>query len=349
MMPLLSIIVPIYNIEDYLEECLESICSQTYEAYEVILVNDGSTDNSEKIVDSFIEKYPQKCKGYSKENGGLSDARNYGLNKAKGEYIGFVDGDDYIDVNMFLLLMQRIIETGADVAVCNTVDFYMENNTYRNKEIEDVSIFGYSIEEQPKLIKYISASACNKIYKRELFDGIRFPKGKIYEDFSCIYNVLLRANKIECVNQGLYYYRHGRSGAISSQIISKKIFDIFDACNSFINFFKEHGSYMKCYSEVEYACILRIYFRIWDARNVCDKNDIKLRWQYVNEAFSFLNSHFPNWRKNKYLENDYIDIRIQKLISVFLFIRTKKYLLQIVLLLYPIYNKLIGRCWGTSL
>lgn len=340
MIPVLSIIVPIYNIEDYLEECLESICNQTYDAYEVILVNDGSTDNSQKIVDSFIEKYPQKCRGYSKENGGLSDARNYGMKKAKGTYIGFVDGDDYIDKDMFLLLMKKVFETGADAVVCDTVYYYMENNSYKNDMlVKDASIFGYSIEEQPKLINYISASACNKVYKRELFDGIQFPKGKIYEDFSCIYNVLLRANKIEYVNQGLYYYRHGRSGAITEQKISKKFFDIFDACSSFINFFKEHDSYIKCYSEVEYACTARIYFRIWDAR---DTKDIKLRWRYVNEAFLFLNSHFPNWKKNKYLERDFIEIRIQKLAPIFLFVRTRKYILQIALLLYPIYDKLIG-------
>lgn len=339
----LSIIVPVYNVERYLGKCLDSLCNQTCKDYEIIIVDDGSTDKSLQVVEEYETLFPKLIKSYKKENGGSSDARNYGLSKAEGAYVGFVDSDDYVHQDMYLNMIRKARETDADVVVCGNVDF-IDGEEQVDADIEDIEVdidlFGHSIIEEPRLAVEISASPCNKIFRRKLFSEVSFPKNNIYEDFACIYNILLLANKIEYAEQGCYFYRHGRKESKTGQGFSARAFDIFDACKNVIDFYKKNGAMVLCYEEIEFACVARIYFRIYDARDA--KNKV-LRWNYVNEAFSFLNHNFPRWRDNKYFVLNCPDILVTQFKKLFCKLRTKRYILQIMLLIYPIYKRLVEK------
>ena len=170
-----SIIVPIYKVEKYLKRCLESLVSQTFQEIEIICVNDGSPDQSQKIVDEYVEKYPHLVKGYLKENGGLSDARNYGLNLASGDYVAFIDSDDWVEPEMIEKMYRAAREQEADLVIC---DFVMD---WETKEKESLYISGIRQESTDFMRNVLLSgpSAWNKLYKKDLFlkTDIRYPKG----------------------------------------------------------------------------------------------------------------------------------------------------------------------------
>ena len=192
-----SVIVPVYNVENYLEECVNSILNQTYENLEIILVDDGSKDSSGKMCDVFTQKY-ENVKCVHKENGGLSDARNYGIKYATGEYIVFIDSDDFIKENMIEKMLEKIAMTNSDICVCD-----MEY-LYDNGNIEFASGGDFDVTSD-KLVD-INNSACNKMYKTSMFSDISFPVGKYYEDLATIPILMHKANKVCKVNEAFYVY-----------------------------------------------------------------------------------------------------------------------------------------------
>ena len=181
--PSLSIIVPVYQVEAYLPKCIDSIINQTFTDLELILVDDGSTDGCPQLCDEYKQK-DSRIKVIHKENGGLSDARNKGIEIAVGKYLGFVDSDDWIELGMYEVLMSDAIKHDADISCCgfNVV----KNNISKpyNHSIKKYSVFRGN-EVFPNL--YTEFSACNKIYKKELFDKTRYPVGKFYEDARIMY------------------------------------------------------------------------------------------------------------------------------------------------------------------
>ena len=178
---LISIVVPVYNVEKYIEKCVNSITNQVYNNLEIILVNDGSTDNSGKLCDS-LSKLDDRIKVYHKENGGLSDARNYGVERANGTYIGFVDSDDFIDSDMYKTLYDVIKRENADVAECNMKIVYPNSaRQYTTKKYYRVCNEIEYIKEYLVLEK-IFGSVCTKLIKSEIAKTLTFPKGKLYED-----------------------------------------------------------------------------------------------------------------------------------------------------------------------
>ena len=220
-----SIIVPIYNVEKYLSRCLDSLLVQSYQNIEVLCINDGTEDHSQQIVDIYVKDHPHFFKSYIKENGGLSDARNYGLKKAKGDYVMFVDGDDYLKADAVRLMIDRIAETGADVVSCGMEYVYDDGSpsTYLEENFEAASP-----KEKKKMI-FINNSACNKIFKKSLFDDYSFPKGMWYEDLATIPTVLARADMIACVKEPLYKY-YQRVNSISHKVNpDERVFDIYKA------------------------------------------------------------------------------------------------------------------------
>lgn len=245
MNDLVSVIVPVYNVEKYLEECLNSIVTQNYAHLEIILVDDGSTDSSSHICDKFAKK-DNRIEVIHKKNGGLSDARNIGLKRAKGEYILFVDSDDVISNNMILELYNSIIQENADISVCSFDHF---KNTLPNRNQKNDHI--YVSESGPQSVasiydntlKNASFVAWNKLYKRKLFTKykILYPYGKINEDTFVTYKVLYYAKKVVFINQNLYHYRD-RKGSITNQPFSLKNFDAFEAKKECILFFIEHDN-----------------------------------------------------------------------------------------------------------
>lgn len=221
----ISVIVPVYNIEAYLPECIESILKQTYTNLEIILVDDGSTDSSGQICDTF-EKKDSRVVVIHKKNGGLSDARNAGLQIVKGKYIAFVDGDDFIDPHMYEYLYESIIKNQADVAYGVTqrmVRQYYENepngeeSILENEQILNAYICG---EQQPHILK----AAWDKLYTKEIIGETRFIKGIHGEDGPFNLEVLGKSKKCVFVGKIVYYYRDVRDGSISSVGISERLF-----------------------------------------------------------------------------------------------------------------------------
>ncbi|PQL95668.1 glycosyltransferase family 2 protein [Apibacter adventoris] len=222
----ISIIVPVYNVEPYIAKCLESIVHQSLKELEIVIINDGSTDNSLNIIEQYSKNY-SFIKVYNKSNGGLSDARNYGIKHANGEYLAFVDGDDWIDSKMMEEMYNLGIKHNAEIVFCSLEKVNENNNSIellpqmpQSKEKiflkEDFSIFGE-----------MSCFACNKIFKKELFEGITFPKNLHFEDIATIPRLFLKAKTI--AKSDKYFYKYFvRTGSITRNYNIKGL-DIFEA------------------------------------------------------------------------------------------------------------------------
>ena len=219
-----SVIVPIYNVEKYLRRCLDSLVNQTYHNMEVICVNDGSKDKSQEIVEKYAKLYPQ-LKTYIKENGGLSDARNFGLDKAKGDYVMFVDGDDWLDLSCVEKMAAKAEEDCAEIVCCNMEYVY---ETGRKSTFSTESFETGSPRVNNRLI-FLNNSACNKLYLKTLFDDYKFPVGMWYEDLASVPTLLAKAKIVAQVKEPLYKY-YQRANSISHKIKpDNRIFDIYKA------------------------------------------------------------------------------------------------------------------------
>lgn len=187
-----SVIIPVYNTENYIRECLDSLLKQTLEEIEVIAVDDGSTDHTWDILQEYAEKYPEKIRAFHKENGGQASARNLALNHVRGEYLGFVDSDDWVDNDMYEVMYQKAQEESADIVICDMVDHYPDRVIYHH-----ASEFDSKFKVTP--------SACNKIFKTEFAKGIQFPEGLWYEDFEYTTKQLMKTEAIGVVHKGFYH------------------------------------------------------------------------------------------------------------------------------------------------
>jgi glycosyltransferase involved in cell wall biosynthesis len=208
---LISIIIPVYNVEKYLKECVDSVRKQTYKNLEIILIDDGSKDNSGKLCDE-LAKEDNRIKVIHKENGGLSDARNVGIENATGEYIQFIDSDDFVEKDMIEILHNDICQEKADVSMCS---LYL----YKDGEKTTDASYKREIFNKEQVLKEIlldervRSYAWNKMFKKSLFESIRFPKGKVFEDIYTMSPIFQKANKIVFNDIPLYYYRQ-REGSI---------------------------------------------------------------------------------------------------------------------------------------
>lgn len=232
----ISVIVAAFNIEDYIENCLESIISQTYKNLEIIVVNDGSTDKTIDIINNYAEN-DNRIVVIDKPNGGLSSARNAGLEVVTGDFIGFVDGDDYINEEMYEKLYNLYKETHCDIVACGLIRKYSNREVFTNTK---KTVHYTSEEALEKLIasKSLFDYAVDKLYKRELFDDIRYPIGKIYEDVFTTYKLFLRSNKIVSIDEPLYYYNQ-RDGSTLRGGFNNKQFDQLDAVEEIKSYFSE--------------------------------------------------------------------------------------------------------------
>ena len=203
----LSIVVPVYKVERFLDKCIESVLAQTFTDFELILVDDGSPDNCGKMCDEWAAK-DERIRVIHKKNGGLSDARNAGIEAAKGDYIGLVDSDDYIKPDMFEVLVGNLEKYQADISMCGYADVYV--NRIRKDNL-DRKVYEWDQEEaiyQILLGKLLSVHAVTKLYKRRLFDNVRYPVGKVSEDAYIIMDILKQINKAVFTPYSAYYYVH---------------------------------------------------------------------------------------------------------------------------------------------
>ena len=289
-MPKVSIIVPVYNVEKYLDRCLDSLVNQTLQEIEIIVINDSTPDQSQIIIDKYMNLYPNKVFSYIKPNGGLSDARNYGMSKMKGDYFGFVDGDDYVEYSMFEKLYERATQEDADVTTC---DFYW---TYPNR-LQRATDGPYTNERE--LLTKMMPTVWNKLYKKSWFDSldIKFPVGLRYEDSSFSIRLAPFIRKLAYVNEPLVYYVQRQDSITYTQ--NSKVGDMLTVFNDIFEFYQKHNLYDQYQSELEYLTLK--YFlgsSFLRAAQIQDKNTRKA---ILKEGWDLLNKRFPTWRKNQYL------------------------------------------------
>ena len=309
MQPLLSIIVPIYNVEQYLDRCIQSILNQTYQNLEIILVDDGATDCSGAIADSYAAK-DKRIKVFHKENGGLSDARNYGLEHVTGDYILFIDSDDFIVNIMCERLITVASSNNADIVSCN---YYI----YRGDD--DISIHTMSVQDDKRtftgmdMLRYYLLKTepfdlnvvWNKIFKLDLFNGVEpvhFPKGRVQEDNFTIFRLFLNANSIVTVNEPLYYYVQ-RAGSIMANFTRRFMIDTIESHMYMSDYLMNHCSSVK--NELQ-LYLLNSYVEL--SRRVCankckkECNDLLIQYKHYVLDHTADTSHNPLWKCKQYIK-----------------------------------------------
>jgi len=227
MLPLISVIVPVYNVEAYLRECVDSIIHQTYTNLEIILINDGSPDNCGAICNKYSVK-DKRIKVIHKENGGLSDARNVGIDASTGEYLTFIDSDDWIESDMIESLYNNLKDSNADISCCGFYQAFVNMNIPMNNNKGVLSFNREQAIEESLLSRDLNCFACGKLYKKSLFGAIRYPIGKLYEDVFVIIEILSIIEKIVIKTAPKYYYRQ-RKGSIVKGAYNAKIVHLVEA------------------------------------------------------------------------------------------------------------------------
>lgn len=274
MQPLISVIIPVYKVELYLRECIDSVLAQTYQNLEVILVDDGSPDQCGSICEQYAEKDNRVCVIH-KENGGLSDARNAGIDVAKGEYIGFVDSDDWVAPDMYECLYKASVEYNAEIVVCGYYDCW--RGKYHAAYHSDVQIYENEEGMEALLWLKIGNYSWNKLYKRELWTkDIRFPKGKVYEDVRTTYRVVQKSKTIVSIPEIKYYYRRRNDGITGSNQVKNKV----ECVLSRIERFEEVA---EAYPNQREFMLKNIFEYIFPLRNAICMQDEKLFKQSQKE------------------------------------------------------------------
>ena len=219
---MVSIIIPVYNVQDYLARCVDSVLTQTYTDLEIILVDDGSIDISGDICDEYA-LHDARVRVIHKENGGLSDARNAGLDVVRGNYVAFIDADDYVHPSFLELLLKTINETGAQIAV-STWQELKDGDKPRKVKTKRPRCTILTQEEAISSVFYqkkLNHSACSRIFETHLFNNLRFPEGMLYEDLAIIYPLLCKVEKVALINTPMYYYMHRQGSIITTMSLRR--------------------------------------------------------------------------------------------------------------------------------
>lgn len=290
----LSIIVPVYGVEKYIDKCLNSLVKQSLKEIEVIVVNDGTKDNSQKIIDKYVKKYPDKIKSYIKENGGQGSARNYGLKKATGEYIGYVDSDDFVEKDMYKKLYNKAKENNYDIVVCGN---YNVSEDYQNKNI-DTFINNYNTDLEK--IFFGKMAVWNKIYKRDILikNKLEFKEKVWYEDLAFTLKAIMNSNTFAFIDEPLYDYLIREGSTMNNSNVQRNL-EILDAFNDILSYIK-HNKKEEYFSKIEFLAIDHIYISAIVRVLKADADD-KVKRETINKLIDYMNKKFPNYKNNKYI------------------------------------------------
>ena len=311
---MISIIVPIYNVEPFLPQCIESILHQTYRNLEILLIDDGSTDRCGEICDEYA-RIDTRIRVFHIDNRGLAAARNLGIRESRGEYIGFVDSDDWIEPNMYEILLQRLIETGSDISACDARIECGRNHPPKEMPPQEV----YKGIDAIRAMIYSRLRTCvwNKIYKRILWNSISFPEGHTSEDIATLYIILMKAHAVSYIPEFLYHYRM-RDNSITHDSSMENILDSWNACYNrylFLSSLIEIRNDAECMNKME-KLLAMIAFRMW--RWIYGTPKKQRDYEALRQVSVFAHNHFrlfgnENWgfvlRIGAYLtryENDYV-------------------------------------------
>lgn len=287
----ISVIVPIYNAEKYLNKCVDSLINQTKKELEFILVNDGSTDKTEEIIKSYKDS---RIKYFKNKNQGIGKTRNFGIEKATGKYIMFLDSDDYLKNNACEILYKSVEKTDADLAIC---DFYKIYDSGAEEKIKLLSFKPTTLRKTPSLVNEINLAPWNKLYKKELItkNKIKFVENLKYEDAPFVIESFSKARKIIKVDEYLNYYLiHGNS---ETTVRDKRCFDILKIID-LIRKNTKNEEYLQ--EEINKLTVRIITNYTIQQRNQKDKN---VGLDFIDEAFSYLEKEVPDYKNNKYFKN----------------------------------------------
>ncbi len=288
----ISIIIPAYNAASYIEDCINSVISQTKKELEIIIINDGSTDNTLEIVKKYKDK---RIKLFTTKNNGIGKTRNMGLKKAQGKYIFFLDSDDYIAKDAMENLYKKAIDLKADIVVGNMLRLKDDNSLTK----DEINFSEGNLDNNKTQIFEIPLGPCGKLFKKDILT-VNFSEEYKYEDVPFTANAIKNSKKTIKCNDYIYYYRiHDNSETTS---MDKRVFDILEILKQTNSFFNK-----SIYDELEYLNI-----QLLSRYNLQQKNqkDKKLAKDFLNKSFAHLNKYFPNWKKNKYLKKRNILKRI---------------------------------------
>lgn len=305
-----SIIIPVYNVEKYLSECLDSVVNQTFKDIEIICVNDGSTDTSLDILNEYAKK-DNRIKIFSQENQGVSEARNKGINESTGEYICFLDSDDWYKKYYVEKQYNQIIKTGADISICSVSLYNNNTHQYKDRKLHDIknitkSDREYCTYKDLKSYLFTNFEPALRMYKKSFFieNNLYYPKGVIFEDVTVSIKSIVLASKITFVKECLFYYRMSRNGSIMYDVKNKKnITDLFIFLKKVEIFLKKQNKY----KELEYYFLLFVLRQVKLYKNIKQKEIKKEYEKQYKDYFKYLEikkkiKQYPKL-KNIYLKN----------------------------------------------
>ena len=293
---LISIIVPVYNVERYLEKCVNSIINQTYKNLEIILVDDGATDSSGNMCDE-LAKSDNRIKVYHKENGGLSDARNYGVERATGDYIGFVDSDDYIDSEMYEKLYEAIKKENVDVAECSLKVIYPGKIELFTDEKYYKVLGKTEYLEEYLTIKKIFGSVWTKLIKSDVAKKLVFPKGKLYEDTYYAYDLIEKVDRYVIMNNPYYNYLM-RENSITNAKFNPRILDLIEIVEKF------HKTTYENYPGLKEAADCRKMYAYFSVLNSILLEENYRDNEYYSEILNYFKRNYISLLKNKYINHN---------------------------------------------
>lgn len=325
-MPNISVIVPVYQVEAYLERCLDSVKRQTYPVFECILVDDGSTDSSGTLCDRFAASDP-RFTVIHKKNGGLSSARNAALEIVRGTYICFLDSDDVLHPQALELMLAAMEQNGADLVCAPLQEFSSpqpEFSVLNRVEQEVLECSDFIDHLLPENFGRICVTACGKLYRREIFRTLRYPEGKIYEDLCVYLDVLLSCKKIAILDAPLYYYYKNPASITHSNYLAHDRFGEFQVREEYIGFFEERG----LAQQVQYALndYLTFFLRNAFAVQICYPQ----RKALLKKEMLIFRSHL-----NQILKNPCV-CRMRKICAVGILVSPR--------LVYPLAKRTIPDC-----
>lgn len=301
-----SVIIPIYNVEDYIHRCIDSVINQSYRNLEIILVDDGSPDKCGEIIDEYM-KNDTRIISLHKENGGLSDARNYGIKHATGEYIFFLDSDDYISYLTISKLIYEAEKRDADIVQAafyyNYETYFLYDNRYFDEMDKPIQLDNLEAMRELIINEKIKNFAWGKLYKRELIENVEFKKGIFFEDIFWAHNVFKEVKKYVIIHEPLYYYLQ-RENSISGNYSLKNL-DIIIGLRERLEFVKEHYKDFtdEAYSILVKACIQHYNLLFINRKQIIDKNYREEIRRYVNDNYKvMINSCRENTELSKQLK-----------------------------------------------
>ena len=296
----ISIIIQVYNGEIYIEKCLDSIKNQTIKDYEVLIINDGSKDNTKNLIEKYLND--KRFKLFNRTNHGIGASRNFGLDESSGEYICFIDSDDYVDKEYLEKLYNKISKENLDIVVCNYIELNEESNI--EKKVKIKAFDNTTIDKNPELLLSINKSPWNKIYRKSILENIKFPTDLKYEDTEFLCKALYNS-KIGYVDEYLnYYVIHTNS---ETTTMDKRVFDILNIIDNIRKFYENSNDYIKEYIDKMSLQILTTY--TIQQRYQKDK---KLAKEFINKAFNYMEKNISNFKRNSYFKDRGIKGIIEK-------------------------------------